>query len=50
MIRIRTLILVFGIAFLVPKAPAQSDQYSKIAPVDQYLMEGNAEILLAPVL
>jgi hypothetical protein len=26
---------------------AQSDKYSKMAPVDEYLMERNAEILLA---
>ena len=31
----------------MPKAAAQSDKYSKMAPVDQYLMERNAEILLA---
>jgi len=31
----------------VPKAAAQSNKYSKMAPVDQYLMERNAEILLA---
>ena len=29
------------------EAAAQSDQYPKMAPVDQYLMERNAEILLA---
>jgi len=39
--------LVISICFLVPKAVAQSDKYSKMAPVDQYLMERNAEILLA---
>ena len=39
--------LVISIGFLVPKAAAQSDKYSKMAPVDQYLMERNAEILLA---
>jgi hypothetical protein len=39
--------LVISMSFLVPKAAAQSDQYSKMAPVDQYLMERNAEILLA---
>jgi hypothetical protein len=39
--------LVISICFLVPKAAAQSDKYSKMAPVDQYLMERNAEILLA---
>ena len=41
------LVLVIIITFLVPKAAAQSDKYSKMAPVDQYLMERNAEILLA---
>jgi hypothetical protein len=46
-ISIIALVLVIGIAFLVPKAAAQSDKYSKMAPVDQYLMERNAEILLA---
>src|SRR5208282_3441674 len=40
------LVLVIGIGFLVPKAAAQSDRYPKMAPVDQYLMEKNAEILL----
>jgi hypothetical protein len=47
MIRIMALVLVVSIGFLMPKAAAQSDQYSKMAPVDQYLMERNAEILLA---
>jgi hypothetical protein len=50
MIRIMATIilaLVSSIGFLVPKAAAQSDKYSKMAPVDQYLMERNAEILLA---
>ncbi len=41
------MLLVISIGFLVPKAAAQSDKYSKMAPVDQYLMERNAEILLA---
>ena len=41
------LVLVISICFLVPKAAAQSDKYSKMAPVDQYLTERNAEILLA---
>jgi len=41
------MVLVIGICFLVPKAAAQSDKYPKMAPVDQYLMERNAEILLA---
>jgi hypothetical protein len=50
MIRIMATIilaLVISIGFLVPQAAAQSDKYSKMAPVDQYLMEKNAEILLA---
>ena len=47
MINIRALVLVISIGFLVPKAAAQSDKYSKTAPIDQYLMERNAEILLA---
>jgi hypothetical protein len=47
MLRIMALLLVIGIGFLVPKSAAQSDKYSKMAPVDQYLMERNAEILLA---
>ena len=46
-IRIMALVLAISIGFLVPKAAAKSDKYSKMAPVDQYLMEGNAEILLA---
>jgi hypothetical protein len=37
-------VLVIRICFLVPKAAARSDKYSKMAPVDQYLMERNAEI------
>ncbi|SRR5260370_8441672 len=41
------MVLVIGICFLVPKAAAQSDKYPKMAPVDQYLMERDAEILLA---
>src|SRR5437879_398277 len=47
MIRIMALVPVISIGFLEPKAAAQSDKYSKMAPVDQYLMERNAEILLA---
>jgi hypothetical protein len=42
--------LALGTGFLVPKAAAQaaqSDKYPKMAPIDQYLMEKNAEILLA---
>ena len=47
MISIMALVLVISIWRLAPKAAAQSDKYSKMAPVDQYLMERNAEILLA---
>jgi hypothetical protein len=46
-ISISALVLVIGFGFLVPKAAAQSDKYSTMAPVDEYLMERNAEILLA---
>src|SRR5580704_17629240 len=46
-ISIMALVLVISIGFFVPKAAAQSDKYPKMAPVDQYLMERNAEILLA---
>jgi hypothetical protein len=41
------LVLVINIGFLVPKAAAQSDKCPKMAPVDQYLMERNAWIVLA---
>ena len=37
------LVLAISIGFPVPKAAAQSDKYSKMAPVDQNLMERNAE-------
>jgi hypothetical protein len=47
MISTMALVLVISVCFLVPKVAAQSDNYSKMAPGDQYLMEGNAEILLA---
>src|SRR6266852_4329295 len=47
MISIMALVLLISIGFLVPNAAAQSDKYSKMAPVEQYLMERNAEILLA---
>ncbi len=40
-------VLAISIGFLVPNATAQSDPYPKMAPVDQYLMEKNAEIQLA---
>lgn len=46
-IRIMASVLVVSLCFLVPKAAAQADKYPKMAPVDQYLMERNAEILLA---
>ncbi len=46
MISITALVLVISIDFLVLKAAAQSDKYSKMALVDQYLMDRNAEILL----
>ena len=39
--------LAIGMTFLVPNGVAQSDAYPKMAPVDQYLMERNAEIALA---
>jgi hypothetical protein len=47
MIGIMALVLVISMGFLVPRAAAQSDKYPKMALVDQYLMERNAEILLA---
>jgi hypothetical protein len=50
MIRIMAAIilaLLISIGILVPKAAAQADKYPKMAPVEQYLMEKNAEILLA---
>jgi hypothetical protein len=40
-------VLLISIGTLVPKAAAQSDKYPNMAPVDRYLMERNAEILLA---
>src|SRR5215813_14107661 len=40
-------VLVINIACVVPNAAAQSEPYPKMAPVDQYLMEKNAEIQLA---
>jgi hypothetical protein len=39
MISIMAVVLVISICFLVPKAAAQSDKYSKMAPVNQYLIE-----------
>src|SRR5579859_3167916 len=47
MIRIMALVLLISIGSLAPKAAAQADKYPELAPVDQYLMERNAEILLA---
>src|SRR5258708_4305278 len=41
------LVLVNSIGSIVPKAEGQADKYPKMAPVDQYLMERNAEIMLA---
>jgi hypothetical protein len=41
------LALAISIGFLVPNAAAQPDPYPKMAPVDQYLMEKDAEIQLA---
>jgi len=40
-------LLVISVGFLGPKAAAQPDKYSKMAPVDHYLTKRNAEILLA---
>ena len=34
MIRIMISVLIISIGFLVPKAAAQSDKYSKVAPID----------------
>ena len=47
LLRQSPLVLTVTIGFLVPKAAAQSDKYPKMAPVDQYLMERDAEILLS---
>src|SRR5215470_2806515 len=46
-IRIIAPVLAISIGFFVPNAAAQSDPYPKMSPVDQYLMEKNAEIQLA---
>src|SRR5260370_23748574 len=41
-------VLAISIGFLLPNATAQSDQYPKMAPIDQYLMpDQGAEIALA---
>ena len=45
--RVISLVALVLSTFLVPKAAAQSDKYPRMAPVDQYFMERNAEILLA---
>ena len=47
MIHIMALVLMISIGLAVPRAAAQPDQYSKMAPVDRYLMEKTAEIQLA---
>ena len=47
MIRIAVLALASSIGFFVSKAAAQADPYPTMAPIDQYLMERNAEIQLA---
>jgi hypothetical protein len=41
------LVLVISICSPLSKAAAQSEKYARMAPVEQYLMERNAEILLA---
>jgi hypothetical protein len=46
-ISILVLVLSLSIGSLVPKVAAQSDKYPKMAPIEQYLMEKNAEIVLA---
>src|ERR1700727_3018387 len=40
-------VLALSIGFLVQNSAAQSDSYPKMAPVEQYLMEKDAEIQLA---
>jgi len=47
LVTILGLVLAISISFGVSKAAAQSDIYPKMAPIHQYLMERNAEILLA---
>ena len=44
---IPALLLAATLSSLAPKAAAQSEEYPKMAPLGQYLMEKNAEILLA---
>ena len=46
-ISIMASVLAVSVSLRAPKAVAQSDKYSKMAPVDRYLMARNAEILLA---
>jgi hypothetical protein len=46
-IGILALVLMINIWFPAPKAAAQSDKYPKMASVEEYLMEKNAEIQLA---
>ena len=40
-------VLAISVCFLAPKSAVPSDKYPKMAPVDQYLTEKSAEILLA---
>jgi hypothetical protein len=42
-----SLALFLGAGLHVPEAAAQADPYPKMAPVDQYMMDRNAEIQLA---
>lgn len=42
-----TVLLVISICFLAQEAAAQSNKYPKMAPVNEYLMERDAEIRLA---
>jgi hypothetical protein len=44
---IMALVLAISVCLRAPHAVAQSDNYPKMAPVSQYLMDRNAEILLA---
>lgn len=44
---VTALVLSTTLCLRAPEAIAQKDDYSKMAPVDQYLMERKAEILLA---
>ena len=40
-------VLAISFCLHAPRSAAQSDKYSKMAPVEQYLMDRNTEILLA---